>query len=114
MATRFSILLLLVFAFAYSFGQNNSDTLFVFVGQKLSIKSLPRPTDPPGQMIISYENYQAKYKIIQTVFGDYSDKKIVFNTNVQAPVKLTTLRRFKVTSAGRCKLTTVGRSKLTT
>jgi uncharacterized protein YneF (UPF0154 family) len=33
---------------------------------------------------------------------------------VQAPVKLTTLRQFKLTSGGRCKLTTSGRSKLTT
>jgi hypothetical protein len=33
---------------------------------------------------------------------------------LQAPVKLTTLRRFKLTSAGRFKLTTSGRSKLTT
>ena len=33
---------------------------------------------------------------------------------LQAPVKLTTLRRFKLTSVGRCKLTTIGRSKLTT
>lgn len=33
---------------------------------------------------------------------------------LQAPVKLTTLRRFKLTSVGRCKLTTRGRSKLTT
>lgn len=81
MTTRFSILLLLTLAFAWSFGQSNSDTLFVFVGQKLSIKKLPRPADPPGQMIVSYENYQAKYKIIQNVFGDYSDKTIVFNTN---------------------------------
>ena len=33
---------------------------------------------------------------------------------LQAPVKLTTLRRFKLTSVGRFKLTTSGRSKLTT
>jgi len=33
---------------------------------------------------------------------------------VQAPVKLTTLRRFKLTSVGRFNLTTSGRSKLTT
>ena len=81
MTTRFSLLLLLTLTFACSFGQSNSDTLFVFVGQKLSIKKLPRPADKPGQMIISYENYQAKYKIIQNVFGDYSDRTIVFNTN---------------------------------
>ena len=39
---------------------------------------------------------------------------IKYLTWLQAPVKLTTARRFKLTSVGRFKLTTLGRSKLTT
>ena len=64
-----------------SYGQSNSDTLYVFVGKKLSIKKLPRPTVPDSLIIFSYENYKAKYKIIQNVFGDYDGKTIEFNTN---------------------------------
>jgi hypothetical protein len=63
------------------FGQSNPDTLYVFVGQKLSIKKLPRPADPPGQLIYSYQNYKAKYKVVQNVYGSYSNNTIEFGVN---------------------------------
>jgi len=81
MTTRFSILLFLTVVSTCSLGQHNPDTLYVFVGRKLLVKELPKPEHPPGRMIISYENYRAKYKVIQNVYGDYSDKTIEFNVN---------------------------------
>ena len=52
-------------------------------------------------------------KITTAILGT-SGFKQKFGDWLQAPVKLTTVRRFKLTSAGRCKLTTLSRSKLTT
>ena len=81
MTTRFLILILVILASNFLFGQSNHDTLYVFVGQKLSISKLPRPPDPPGQMVISYENYKAKYKVIKSIYGDYLYKTIEFTAS---------------------------------
>ena len=81
MITRFIIFILLTLSFYYLFGQTNPDMLYVFVGQKLSIKKLPRQPDPPGQIIHSYENYQAKYQVVQKVYGSCSDETIEVGVN---------------------------------
>ena len=81
MTVRFSISFFLTLMFACLFGQSDPDTLYVFVGQKFSIKKLPRPADPPEQLIYSYENYKAKYKVVQSVYGNYLGKTIEFGVN---------------------------------
>jgi predicted nucleic acid-binding protein len=59
----------------------------------------------------TFDNIDADTKeILKSDFKRIQQKAAL----MQAPVKLTTLRQFKLTSGGRCKLTTSGRSKLTT
>jgi hypothetical protein len=49
-----------------------NNRLFVFVGEKLEFKELPSEA---GSMDAGYK---AKYKVIQRVYGDYSNKEIEF------------------------------------
>jgi hypothetical protein len=81
MSLRFSILTLYTLLSFYSLGQDNHDTLFVFVGQKLWIKKLSRPSVSDSSILISYPNYKAKYKILQSIYGDLNGKTIEFDVN---------------------------------
>jgi hypothetical protein len=80
---RFTIALLLSLASVCSFGQSNHDTLFVFVGRKLSIQKqpIPRPPLSDSMILFSYENYKARYEIIQELYGDFKGKEIEFGVD---------------------------------
>jgi hypothetical protein len=56
--------------------QTIDDTLFVFIGEKISIKRIyPKPD---SNSVIFYEGYKAKYKIIKSIYGQCSSDTIEF------------------------------------
>lgn len=71
------ILFVLTLGIYHTYGQINHDTLFVFVGQKLSIKKL-KQSPSNDSLIIIEGKYKAKYEIIQSVYGNYQCKTIEF------------------------------------
>jgi len=74
---RLIILLVLILRIYHVSGQINHDTLFVFVGQKISVKHLKQPPSNDSLIFIDGK-YKANYRIVQNVYGNYQGKTIEF------------------------------------
>lgn len=60
-----------------SIGQSLNDSVFVFVGEKVSIKKIRQPNLSKGQIHL-YSKYRLKFKVIQNVHNVLEQKRIVF------------------------------------
>ncbi|RRB13572.1 hypothetical protein EHT87_15020 [Larkinella knui] len=69
-------LLLALFCLQSVFGQEQSDSLFVFVGQKIKVDKF-EPKVVKGQIPFN-EAFKAKYKVVQQVYGSYQKNTIDF------------------------------------
>jgi hypothetical protein len=74
---RLLILLSLLVASINSIGQNNSDTLFVFVGKKISTKMISRPK-PDKNQIVFYIKYRSKYEVLENVYNQLENRVVEF------------------------------------
>jgi hypothetical protein len=77
-----------------SFGQTRKDSLFVFVGEKIEVLSVPNPDNEvkildtivkgadtfiqASRPMIPFNKYVARYRVIQNVFGYYESDTISF------------------------------------
>jgi hypothetical protein len=73
--TRSVLITIMLLSTAIAKGQTEMNRLFVFVGEKISVT----PFDPKAPETIIMDNaFKAKYKIIETVFGNYGNDTIEF------------------------------------
>ncbi len=70
-------LLLALLCIKSVFGQKQSDSLFVFVGQKIKVDKF-EPKLVEGQIRFD-EAFKAKYKVVQQVYGTYRKNSIDFD-----------------------------------
>lgn len=68
----FSIIILL-FSLLNVRGQNWDDSLFVFIGEKISVEAFP-----PDTLFHMDEFFKAKYKVLETVYGNFTMNTIEF------------------------------------
>jgi hypothetical protein len=73
---RLVLITIILLAATIARGQTEKNRLFVFVGEKISVT----PFDPkvPEGTIIMDNAFQARYKVIQSVFGAYDNDTIEF------------------------------------
>src|SRR5687767_1413647 len=57
-------------------GQTEKNRLFVFVGEQISVT--PFTPEVPNGTILMDEAFKARYKVIETVFGEYNNDTIEF------------------------------------
>ncbi|MBK6825868.1 MAG: hypothetical protein IPG86_02855 [Chitinophagaceae bacterium] len=81
MTFRFFVFFLLTGLSFNLAGQNNNDSLFVFVGQKVWCKPIKNYIKSDSNSIVIHPNYKVKYKVIQNVYGTLKRKTIKFNVN---------------------------------
>jgi len=84
---RTLILIICLFVVKSSFAQKNTERLYVFVGERISVHEFKQKEDPPTidpktgdtlRTIIFDASFKAKYKVIKNVFNKYDKDTIEF------------------------------------
>jgi hypothetical protein len=57
--------------------QVSGDEFFVFVGEQLNIEFIPEDINP--DTIIQYDHYEATYRVVQAIWGNYQEDTIAFS-----------------------------------
>lgn len=78
MTHRFLILISLTVLLCLNlFGQSKDDSLYVFVGKKVSIKKATQPKLKADQ-IRFYTKYKLKFKVVQNIYNKLEEKTVIF------------------------------------
>lgn len=77
MTIPFSILLGFTLIATTVFAQKNSDTLYAFVGKKVSIKKAKQP-EFKADKIPFYTKYKCRFKVVQPVYNQLQEKTVTF------------------------------------
>ena len=76
MTSRFVPVFLLGLLVAPAYADEASSDLLVFVGQRLEVKQVVAA--PPPEVIVLDREFEARYKVLSVIFGDYRGAEIEF------------------------------------